>query len=104
MRPSISSAVRPVAGGSIAAILAKFSSTKGRYRIRRRIGRNDQEETRYESRVFDGRIIHSAEIERIHKEVLDFERIEAISDPMRELIEDLWPELVTKLPPKRPHS
>jgi hypothetical protein len=39
---------------------------------------------RYESRVFDGRIIHSAEIERIHKEVLDFERIEAISEPMRE--------------------
>jgi hypothetical protein len=37
--------------------------------------------TRYEPRVFDGRIIHSAEIERIHKEVLDFERIEAISDP-----------------------
>jgi hypothetical protein len=48
---------------------------------------------RYESRVFDGRIIHSAEIERIHKEVLDFKRIEAISQPMRELIEDLWPEL-----------
>jgi hypothetical protein len=52
---------------------------------------------RYESRVFDGRIIHSAEIERIHKEVLDFERIEAISEPMRELIEDLWPELANKL-------
>jgi hypothetical protein len=48
---------------------------------------------RYESRVFDGRIIHSAEIERIHKEVLDFKHIEAISEPMRELIEDLWPEL-----------
>jgi hypothetical protein len=59
---------------------------------------------RYESRVFDGRIIHSAEIECIHREVLDFERIEAISNPMRERIEDLWPELVTKLPPKRPHS
>jgi hypothetical protein len=42
---------------------------------------------RYESRVFDGRIIHSAEIERIHREVLDFERIEAISEPMRELIQ-----------------
>jgi hypothetical protein len=27
------------------------------------------------------------EIERIHKEILSFERIEAISDPMRELIE-----------------
>jgi hypothetical protein len=52
---------------------------------------------RYESRVFDGRIIHSAEIERIHKEVLDFKHIEAVSEPMRELIEDLWPELVNKL-------
>ena len=55
---------------------------------------------RYELRVFDGRIIHSAEIERIHKEVLDFKRIEAISRPMRELIEDLWPELANKLPPR----
>ena len=35
---------------------------------------------RYESRVFDGRIIHSAEIEHFHREVLDFERIEAISE------------------------
>jgi hypothetical protein len=30
---------------------------------------------RYESRIFDGRIIHSAEIERIHKEVLDFKHM-----------------------------
>jgi hypothetical protein len=52
------------------------------------------------ARVFDGRIIHSAEIERIHKEVLDFKHIDAISEPMRELIEDPWPELVNKLPPK----
>jgi hypothetical protein len=56
----------------------------------------------YEPRVFDGRIIKSDEIERIHKEVLKFERIEAVFDPMRELIEELWPELVHKLPPKRP--
>jgi hypothetical protein len=49
---------------------------------------------KYEPRVFDGRIITSDEIERIHKEVLEFEQIDAISDPMRELIEDLWPELV----------
>jgi hypothetical protein len=58
----------------------------------------------YEPRVFDGRIIKSDEIERIHTEVLEFEHIEAISDPMRELIEDLWPELVHKLPPKRPQG
>jgi hypothetical protein len=56
----------------------------------------------YESRIFDGRIIHSAEIERIHKEVLHFKRIGAISEPMRELNEDFWPELANQLPPKRP--
>ena len=68
------------------------------------IGRNDQEETRYEPRVFDGRIIQSDEIERIHQGVLDCKRIESISDPMCESIEDLWPELVHKLPPKKAHG
>jgi hypothetical protein len=34
------------------------------------------------------------------REVLDFKHIKAVSDPMRELIEDLWPELANKLPPK----
>jgi hypothetical protein len=31
---------------------------------------------------------------------LEYERIEVISDPTRELIDDLWPELVHKLPPQ----
>jgi hypothetical protein len=88
----------------IAAILLKSSSTKGRYHIRRRIGRNDQEKTSLRVARLRWPVIHSAEIERIHKEVLDFKHVEAISEPMRDLIEDLWPELVTKLPPKRPHS
>ena len=79
-----------MAGGSIAETWRACSTTKGRYRIRRRIGRNDQNLAT--ARVFDGWIIHSAEIERIHKEVLDFQHIEAIIEPMRELIEDLWPE------------
>jgi hypothetical protein len=41
--------------------------------------------------VFDGRVIMAGrDRARIHKEVLEFESIEAISEPMRELIEDLW--------------
>ena len=76
----------------------------GRSIAKPRIGRNDQEETRYEPRVFDGRIIQSDDIEPIHKGVLDFQRIESISDPMCEFIEDLWPELVHKLPPKKAHG
>ena len=43
LRPNTSSAARPAAAGSTAAICAKSSSTKGRYPIRRMIGRNDQE-------------------------------------------------------------
>jgi hypothetical protein len=55
----------------------------------------------YQPLAFDGGIIMPDEIGRIYKEVLEFKHIEAISDPMRELIENLWPELVHKLPPKR---
>jgi hypothetical protein len=54
---------------------------------------------RYEPRVFDGRIITPDEIERNPQEVLEFEHI-----PMRALIEDLWPELAYKLPPKKPQG
>jgi hypothetical protein len=49
--------------------------------------RMDKKRRVYQPRVFDGRIITFDEIERIHKEVLKFKRIEAISDPMREFIE-----------------
>ncbi len=58
----------------------------------------------HQPRVFDGKIITSDEIERIQQRSPQIERIEAISNPMRELIEDLWPELVHKLPPKKPQG
>jgi hypothetical protein len=63
--------------------------------------RKSKHQRSYEPRIFDGRVMIPNEIEHIHKEVLEFETIDAISEPMRELIEELWPELVYKLPPKR---
>jgi hypothetical protein len=63
------------------------------------VGRQKREP--YEPRIFEGRVMLPDEIERIHREIIEFDRIEAVSDPMRELIEDLWPELVHKLRPKR---
>ena len=54
----------------------------------------------YEPQIFDGRVMTPADLERVHKEIRGFERIEAVSDEMRTLIEELWPELVHKLPPK----
>jgi len=92
---------------ALPTVIATCIRTVDSGRVARRTVRNRDRQVamtkknpRYESRVFDGRIIHSAEIERIHKEVLDFKHIEAISEPMRELIEDLWPELADNLPPK----
>lgn len=57
---------------------------------------------RYEPRVFEGRVLTPEEQEQMHQELLEFERIEAVSDSMRELIEAVWPELVHKLPPREP--
>jgi hypothetical protein len=34
----------------------------------------------------------------------EIEGVDAISDEMREVIEDLWPDLVHKLPPKKPQG
>ena len=53
----------------------------------------------YWPRIVGNRIMTSAGLERLHKELLEFERIIAVvSDERRALIEEKWPELVHKLP------
>jgi hypothetical protein len=42
-----------------------------------------------------------AELQRLHNYMLDVERIDHISDEMRAVVEELWPELAHKLPSKR---
>ena len=39
------------------------------------------------------------EQEQIYEEIIQFERMEYVSPPMRELITDVWPELAHKLLP-----
>ena len=55
----------------------------------------------YISRVVGDQVMATADLERLHKELLEYERIDFISDEMSAVIEDLWPELVHKLPPKQ---
>jgi hypothetical protein len=43
-------------------------------------------------------VLMPADLERLHKELREFERIDAVSDEMRAVIEELWPELVPRLP------
>jgi hypothetical protein len=54
----------------------------------------------YHPRIVGGKVMMPADLERMHKELLEFDDIEHITDEMRAVIEDLWPELVHKLPPK----
>jgi hypothetical protein len=58
----------------------------------------------YQPRVVGGQVMTPADLKRLHKELLEFERIDAVSDEMRAVIQDLWPELAHKLPPKKPQS
>jgi len=45
-----------------------------------------------------------ADLKRLHKYMLDVEHIGIISDEMRKVVEELWPELAHKLPPKEPQG
>jgi hypothetical protein len=58
----------------------------------------------YISRVVGDQVMTSADLERLHKYMLEIEGVDAVSDEMRAVIEDLWPELVHKLPPKKPQG
>jgi hypothetical protein len=56
----------------------------------------------YSPRVVDGRVMTPADLRRLHKHMLEFEKVSAISDEMRAVVESEWPELTHKLPPKKP--
>ena len=44
-------------------------------------------------RVYKPRIV-GGKVERLHKYMLEIEGVDHISDEMRAVLEDLWPELV----------
>jgi hypothetical protein len=56
----------------------------------------------YASRLISDHIMVQEDFERLHKFLLETEGLSEVSDDMRQLVEDEWPELVHKLPPKVP--
>jgi hypothetical protein len=44
------------------------------------------------------------DLERLHKYMLEIERVDTISDEMHAVVESEWPELAHKLPPREPQS
>ena len=56
----------------------------------------------YAPRIISDHIMLQEDFERLHKFLFETESLPEVSDDMRELVEDEWPELVHKLPPKVP--
>ena len=54
----------------------------------------------YAPRIVADHIMVQEDFERLHKFLLEMEGLSEVSDDMRELVEQEWPELVHKLPPK----
>ena len=54
----------------------------------------------YEPRVVGGRLLMPAELQTIHRYVVETPVIEAVTDEIRAVVETVWPELISKLPPK----
>ena len=60
--------------------------------------RSDRKRFPYEPQVVGGRLLMPADLQRLHRFMLETEVIEAISEEMGAVVERLWPELVFKLP------
>jgi hypothetical protein len=63
--------------------------------------RGNQKRFPYEPRLVGGRLVMPAELQALHQRLLAGEAIEVISDEMRSVIEQMWPELAGKLPAAR---
>jgi hypothetical protein len=56
----------------------------------------------YAPRIVSDHIMLQEDFERLREFLLETEDISEVSDDIRELVEEEWPELVHKLPPKAP--
>jgi len=54
----------------------------------------------YRPRFVGGKVMMPADLHRLHQYMLEVERID-LSDEMRAVVEELWPELAHKLPPSK---
>jgi hypothetical protein len=59
---------------------------------------------KYQPRLVGDKVMMPADLKRLHKYMLEIEHISVVSAEMREVVEELWPELVHKLPPKTPQG
>jgi hypothetical protein len=54
----------------------------------------------YEPRVVGGKLLIPAELQAIHRYVLETPVLNNVTDEIRAVVETVWPELMSKLPPR----
>jgi hypothetical protein len=54
----------------------------------------------YEPRVIGGKLLMPAELQAIHRYVVETPVLEVLTDEVRAAVETIWPELISKLPPR----
>jgi hypothetical protein len=61
--------------------------------------RGNRQRFPYEPRVVGGKLM-PAELQAIHRYVVETPVLEAVTEEIRAVVETVWPELISKLPPQ----
>ena len=71
-------------------------------KLRQKLGpqRGNRQRFPYEPRVVGGRLLMPAELQAIHRYVLETPVLEDVTEEIRAVVRTVWPELISKLPPK----
>jgi hypothetical protein len=54
----------------------------------------------YEPRVVGGKLLMPAELQAVHRYIVETPVLEEVTEEIRAVVETVWPELISKLPPK----
>ena len=61
--------------------------------------RGNRQRFPYEPRVIGGKLLMPAELQAIHRYVVETPVLEAVTEEIRAVVEIVWRELISKLPP-----
>ena len=62
--------------------------------------RGNRQRFPYEPRVVGGTLLVPAELQAIHRYVVETPVLDNVTEEVRAVIETVWPDLMSKLPPK----
>ena len=62
--------------------------------------RGNRQRFPYEPRVIGGRLMMPAELQAIHRYVVETPILKEVTEEIRTVVVSVWPELLSKLPPK----